>query len=86
MFCPDDIDDTIEVGDKDKTITWLEPTVMDLSGVVTLLSQSHASGDLFAPGNTQIEYMFTDPSGNSASCDFELSLELGKLLFNFNDT
>ncbi|XP_072046539.1 hyalin-like [Amphiura filiformis] len=75
-FCPNDIRDTIEVGEEDRSISWVEPRASDISGNVSLLSQSHSSGDNFKPGKTEIIYTFADEGGNSASCNFEINLNL----------
>ncbi|XP_072045211.1 hyalin-like isoform X2 [Amphiura filiformis] len=73
-YCPDDIIKTIEIGKEHRSISWAEPIVSDNSGNVSLSYQSHFSGNNFVAGNTSIMYVFVDGSGNSASCDFEITL------------
>ena len=82
MYCPDDIIGTIELGDSHKTIVWLEPRVTDNSGHVSLLYQSHSSGDSFQVDDTEVRYDFADLDGNKASCTFYVTLKLGKLNFH----
>ena len=78
VFCPENIEDTIEVGTATKRIFWLDPDVSDLSGFVSLASQSHFSGNSFLAGKTGIKYIFQDVAGNQAVCQFYVSLTLGK--------
>ena len=78
VFCPENIQDTIEAGTTTKSIFWLDPVVSDLSGLVSLASQSHFSGNSFLAGKTGIKYIFQDAAGNQAVCQFNVSLTLGK--------
>ncbi|XP_072044883.1 uncharacterized protein [Amphiura filiformis] len=75
-FCPDDISETMEIGDGNRSISWIEPRASDISGNVTLITQTHTSGDHFKPGKTRITYVFADGDGNSASCEFDIILTL----------
>ena len=57
-------------GERFAVVTWDEPvTVTDNSGSVTLTS-NYQSADTFPIGNTDVEYIATDQSGNSAAVEF----------------
>ena len=56
------------------TITWETPTAIDISGYVTLMSQSHSPGDEFDVGRHNVTYAFADDSGNVAYCNFKISV------------
>ena len=84
-FCPDTITDTIELGLllMDKAVTWIEPRASDISGNVSLVSQSHLSGDHFMVGRTEVKYVFRDGfgnHGNEALCTFYVTLNTGELI------
>ena len=81
MFCSQDIDESIELGHMSKQVFWAEPRAADLSGNVSLASQSHKSGDFFGFGKTQVKYVFSDETGNSVVCSFRILITSG----NFND-
>ncbi len=53
-------------------MSWTSPTAIDNSGVVTLASRSHRSGQFFATGTTTVTYRFVDGSGNSAICSIDV--------------
>ena len=74
MYCPKNIIDAAEFGNGDKCVSWPEPSAIDLSGNVTLSLQNHFSGDVFAIGNSMIRYVFTDSSGNSVACEFNVTI------------
>ena len=57
---------------------WTEPQASDLSGRVTLVSQTHLSGDFFMEGGTEVNYTFIDGSENAASCRFYVTLTSGE--------
>ncbi len=77
LFCPDDIRDTIEMGEENTSISWIEPHAADNSQHVIMLSQTHTPGDYFMVGKTRVEYIFADGSRNSAKCDFDVFLVSG---------
>ena len=81
-FCPNTLTDTIELGLlMDKTVTWIEPRASDISGNVSLASESHLSGDHFMVGRTEVKYVFRDGSGNEALCTFYVTLNTGEWVF-----
>ena len=76
--CPDDIENGIELGFTTKEIFWIDPMASDISGSVSLVSQSHFSGSSFVTGKTKVQYIFGDSAGNEAVCQFYVSLTPGK--------
>ena len=80
LNCPQDIEDSNEVGHMSQQVFWTEPHASDLSGNVSLVSQSHTSGDFFGFGKTEVTYTFSDETGNLAVCKFQISLTPGKFL------
>jgi len=58
----------------DQTATWTPPTASDnCSGAVTVTS-NYAPGSLFPVGITTVIYTATDPTGNSATCTFTVTV------------
>ncbi|XP_072051694.1 uncharacterized protein [Amphiura filiformis] len=54
------------------TVSWIEPTATDNSGIVTLVERSHAPGTRFPTGTTRVRYVYQDPSGNRAIYEFDV--------------
>ena len=77
--CPDNIEDTIQLGDIHRTISWTEPEALDISNNVSLVFQSHSPGDKFSLGTTHVSYTFVDESGNTEFCNFTVVLSSGKI-------
>ncbi|XP_072046098.1 hyalin-like [Amphiura filiformis] len=73
-LCPDDIRENIEMGTMSKQVFWIEPTAADLSGNVSMMSQSHYSGEYFGAAKTEVKYTFEDVYSNSAICAFYVIL------------
>ena len=59
-------------GSNSATVIWTEPTATDDSGVAPTRSRSHAPGQSFPVGTTVVIYRFTDASGNSDACQFQV--------------
>ena len=59
-------------GSTSATATWPEPTATDDSGVAPIRSRSRAPGQSFPVGTTVVTYRFTDISGNSKTCQFQV--------------
>lgn len=58
-----------------KRISWTEPHAIDNSGVTpTVLPMGKSPGDVFQEGNSLVTYIFTDDSGNTANCSFQVSV------------
>ncbi len=69
--CPDDINLTAPSPFASSMAIWFpEPTAIDNSGQVPVLNRTHATGDKFPIGTTQVIYTFVDGSGNVATCTF----------------
>ncbi len=43
---------------------------MDNSGVAPTVVQSHSQGEVFPVGTTDVAYIYSDGSGNTATCVF----------------
>ena len=78
IACLDDITETTNLNSPGTIVTFSEPTATDNSGSVSLSSRSHAPGQFFVTGSTTVTYTFVDPSGNSASCSFNVIVIEGK--------
>lgn len=69
--CPADI--VIEASSCDQAVSWTPPDASDNCSVT--LTSTHEAGDVFEPGTTTITYTATDPSGNVATCSFNVTVE-----------
>ena len=70
--CPSDITE----GYCNRAVTWTDPTATDVcDGAVTYTSRSHNPGDLFSVGTTVVNYVFTDASGKSSTCSFNVTIQ-----------
>ncbi|XP_072013269.1 uncharacterized protein [Amphiura filiformis] len=72
--CPPDIEDTVDLGQVGKTVSWTEPSSRDNSGTSSMTSRSHRPGAFFTIGVTEVTYVFSDPSGNTADCSFTITI------------
>ena len=59
-------------------MTWTVPQVSDDCSQVTLVSQSHNSGDQFNVGTTQVTYRYQDTARNIVQCGFLVTIGEGK--------
>ena len=75
--CPSDIDKDIELSSSDTPVFWNPPIASDLSGNVSLVSQSHSPGQRFSAGRTSVLYRFADGRGNEATCTFTIVIKEG---------
>ena len=66
----------VELGLLEGVVVWIEPTATDLAGA-TLSSRTGGPGMLYPLGGTPILYIFTDPSGNEATCTFVVIVTTG---------
>ncbi|XP_072021134.1 hyalin-like [Amphiura filiformis] len=73
--CPSDIVAKVELGTPSIAIQWSTPTATDLSGNVTLVSQSHQPGYRFSAGSRNVIYKFADNSANEISCAFVVTVQ-----------
>ncbi|KAJ8041487.1 Hyalin [Holothuria leucospilota] len=75
VICVDDIVQTVRSRPREAHVYWEEPTASDNSGF-TVRTRSHAPGDVFTPGTTSVSYWFSDTTGNSASCNFIITVQV----------
>ena len=75
--CINDVTTTVTAGSTGTSVSWIEPTATDNSGIVSLTGRTHAPGSFFSVGTTQVTYTFTDGSGNSATCTFNVFVIAG---------
>ena len=72
-MCPQNAINILAPAVSSSTIaSWTEPTATDDSGVAPTRSRSHTPGSTFPVGTTVVTYRFTDTSGNSDTCQFQL--------------
>jgi len=72
--CLDDILVVAAPGEDTIAVHWTEPTASDLvSGIASLVS-THAPGDVFPAGNTEVVYTATDVAGNVTTCSFDITV------------
>ncbi|XP_071489593.1 uncharacterized protein [Diadema antillarum] len=72
--CPNDITVATTLGGAAVAVTWTEPTAVDDSGLPVTTTSTSAPGDSFPVGTTTIVYTFTDGSGNTAVCAFDVTV------------
>lgn len=70
--CPLDVTVNSSVAMVNANVTWTEPSVNDSDTVNT--TQSHYPGDSFPIGVTEVTYIFTDTTGRSTSCVFDVTV------------
>ena len=63
---------TVPFGTPSRAVTWIEPTATDDCGVPTV-RQTYRPGQSFNVGVTQVNYLFTDSSGNEEVCSFTIT-------------
>ena len=78
LGCPSNIDDTVDLGVPGKVMTWPEPSSTDNSGTSTMTSRSHTPNSFFPVGVTEVTYIFSDPSSNTADCMFTITIREGE--------
>jgi hypothetical protein len=55
-------------------VTWVAPTASDVCNGTVSLMTSHASGSSFPVGTTTVNYTASDVSGNTAICNFTVTV------------
>ena len=83
MRCQQDITQTIELGTPPIQVFFDSPTVTDNSGSFSLVQASHQSGNTFTAGTTTVTYIYTDGTGNTASCSFQVTIVAGMSIFSY---
>lgn len=82
ISCPGGIQQVLELGSPGDNVVFVVPNATDLSESVMLISTSHSPGVFFpASAPTAVFYLFSDDSGNTASCSFCVEFILGKYKF-----
>ena len=77
--CPTDITVAAATGNCSGTATWTAPVFTDNCASTLTVTSSHNPGDSFPAGTTTVTYTATDPSGNSVTCSFEVSINDNEL-------
>ena len=70
---PEDINVNVDPEQNYATVTWDEPTVNDISNLVSLTS-NYQSGDIFPIGITTIIYTAEDNDGNITTASFQITV------------
>ena len=82
--CPSNIVEQVSFGATGDTVTWIEPTATDDSGVAPMLvTRTHAPGSFFTANQvTTVSYIFRDGAGNEAACVFTVFVNEGMIDFS----
>ncbi|XP_022092566.1 uncharacterized protein LOC110980305 [Acanthaster planci] len=73
--CPNDVHETIRLGVPGVVVDWALPQASDDIGPVRLLNGSHEPQSVFHVGQTPVTYVFADMAGNTATCNFTVTVE-----------
>ncbi len=73
IICPLDITVASEPNICGAMVTWNAPTIDD-NCAVDNINVSHLPGNVFPVGTTTVTYTVTDPSGNDATCSFNVTV------------
>ncbi|HTL83079.1 MAG TPA: HYR domain-containing protein [Bacteroidia bacterium] len=71
--CPSNISVPVNNAGCTAIVNWTAPTAADNCSVASFTS-NHNSGDVFPIGTTAVTYTALDPSGNSATCSFNVTV------------
>ncbi|XP_070550009.1 hyalin-like [Ptychodera flava] len=74
LVCPPDIETDLDSDMNTIPVTWILPNASDNSGTVRV-SGSPEPGSNFAIGVTKIAYKAEDPMGNTATCEFSVTVK-----------
>ncbi len=76
--CPADITVTAVPGADSATASWTPPTATNsCDGSTVTANGTHAPGDAFPIGTTEVTYSTSDADGNVISCSFNVTVEAG---------
>ena len=81
--CPSDINLETLPGDATRVVDW-NVVATDYSGFVDLTA-THNPNDTFTVGTTEVSYTASDPTGNTAYCNFTVTIS-GIYIMVTNDT
>lgn len=70
--CPFDIAQNADAGTCTAVVSWTPPLQTDNCSAI--LTSTHNPGDVFTAGDTTVTYTATDPSGNTATCVFTVTI------------
>ncbi|PKV51824.1 gliding motility-associated-like protein [Aquimarina sp. MAR_2010_214] len=70
--CPSDIVQNANVNTCNTVVSWTPPTATDNCTNPLIVSSTHNPGDVFPVGTTTVIYTFSDASGNSDTCTFDI--------------
>ncbi|MEM9723400.1 MAG: HYR domain-containing protein, partial [Bacteroidota bacterium] len=73
VSCPSDIQVATNPGTCGATVSWIEPISTDNCDSVSV-NATHQPGASFSIGTTTVTYTATDPSGNTSSCSFKVTV------------
>lgn len=73
-YCPRNI--IVKTDSTCANAIWVSPTIVDNCQTPPSVSSTHQSGFCFPIGTTQVVYTAIDVRGNSATCQFSVSIEL----------
>ena len=76
LYCPSDITTSIELGTWTTSVYWMEPMVIDASGILKK-SATHKPGYKFTVGLTNVSYTFEDKFHNRCECNFSVNVVSG---------
>ena len=74
VICPDDIDANNTPGLCGAIVSWPTPPQFDDNCTPVTITSTHNSGDTFPLGTTTVTYTAADPSGNTVSCSFDVTI------------
>ncbi|XP_070543820.1 uncharacterized protein [Ptychodera flava] len=72
--CPENITTSIEDGNTAARVKWNLPSATDNSQIPPTMNSTHNPGEYFTVGDSNVEYVFTDSSGNRAVCSFTITV------------
>ncbi|XP_033125615.1 hyalin-like, partial [Anneissia japonica] len=72
--CPKNFTLPTDEGAPDRVVYWINPTATDNSGNVSISYISHTNGSTFILGESTVTYNFSDPSENTATCEFIVTI------------
>ncbi|XP_072028141.1 hyalin-like [Amphiura filiformis] len=74
IICPADVVAPVQLRSSD-SVHWSMPYVKDNSGVITAITSSYKSGDIFQIGSTNVTYNIEDGFGNINECSFNVIVQ-----------